>query len=223
VETPIGKRLRTPPRLLAAGIVAITVLSADFLLVWNDHYSYSGVRTVLPIVALAAYLILAGGDVASVGLALRPIQGYRYWIKPTLFIGLVVGSIVLAVTAVFVVLGITLPIHGLPLSLVSPTFIRMCVLAPIVEEATYRLALCTGAVVLLNARWTIVLSGIAFALLHVAYGNPGPDNLVAGFFLAWAFLKSGTILVPVALHALGNLCVLVTWVGLWYWRSGALF
>ena len=47
---------------------------------------------------------------------------------------------------------------------------------------------------------------------------PGPDNLIAGFFLAWAFLKSGSIIVPLALHALGNLCALVSWVGMWwYW------
>ncbi len=34
-----------------------------------------------------------------------------------------------------------------------------------------------------------------------------PDNLVAGFFVAWAYLRSETIVIPIALHALGNLVV----------------
>ena len=63
------------------------------------------------------------------------------------------------------------------------------------------------ACALLNAA-----SGLLFGGLHVLYGNPGPDNLVAGFFLAWAILKSGSILVPLALHALGNLCVIAAWI-----------
>ena len=58
-----------------------------------------------------------------------------------------------------------------------------------------------------------------FGLLHVVYGNPGPDNLVAGFFLAWSFLKSGTIVVPVVLHSLGNACVFVAQVVTWYWLN----
>jgi uncharacterized protein len=52
-----------------------------------------------------------------------------------------------------------------------------------------------------------VASGMIFGALHVLYGNPPPDNFIAGSFLAWAYLKIGTIVVPIASHLLGNLCV----------------
>lgn len=223
MQSPIGKRLKTPSRLAASTIAASAIVMTDIVLVWRGDQSYSGPRGVLPLVTLAALLLLSGGDLASVGLALRPIQGYRYWMKATLAIGAVVGAIVMAAASVFVGLGLEIPILGVPLALVPSFFVRMCVVAPLVEEATYRLALCTAACVVLTPRGAIVVSGTSFAALHVLYGNPGPDNLVAGFFLAWAYLKSGTILLPLALHALGNLCALAAWVGLWYWRVDLLF
>jgi membrane protease YdiL (CAAX protease family) len=46
---------------------------------------------------------------------------------------------------------------------------------------------------------------VLFGLIHVLGGNPGPDNLIAGFFLQWAYMKSGTVLVPLAMHSSGNL------------------
>jgi CAAX protease family protein len=79
------------------------------------------------------------------------------------------------------------------------------------------LGLCTGAVPSLKPRWTILVSGLAFGALHVLYGNPGPDNLIAGFFLGWAYLKSGSVLVPMILHSLGNLIALSAHLGAWYW------
>jgi membrane protease YdiL (CAAX protease family) len=64
------------------------------------------------------------------------------------------------------------------------------------------------------------LSGITFGMLHILNGNAAADNMVAGFFLGWAFLKSGSIVVPIVLHSLGNLCVLASWVATWYWQRG---
>ena len=63
----------------------------------------------------------------------------------------------------------------------------------------------------------IILSGTVFALAHLVGGNPGPDNFIAGFILAWAFLKSGTLLIPILLHFAGNLCVFVFGVLMFYW------
>jgi membrane protease YdiL (CAAX protease family) len=63
---------------------------------------------------------------------------------------------------------------------------------------------------------TILLSGVLFALLHAAYGNLAPDNTIAGFVLAWAYLRSSSLLVPIVLHALGNLCVFGIHVALFY-------
>lgn len=64
---------------------------------------------------------------------------------------------------------------------------------------------------------TVVVSGSLFAIAHFVGGNPGPDNFVAGFLLAWAYLKSGSLLIPILLHALGNLCVFVFAICMYYW------
>jgi membrane protease YdiL (CAAX protease family) len=97
----------------------------------------------------------------------------------------------------------------------------MCVFAPVVEEAIYRLALCVPLAVWLGPWRAIVVSGLAFAGVHLLGGNPSPENLVGGLFLAWAYLKSESIVVPVLLHSLGNLCALAAQVGTWYWLGGA--
>jgi len=46
-----------------------------------------------------------------------------------------------------------------------------------------------------------------FAALHFLGGNPGPDNFIAGYILAWSYLKSESIAIPVLLHSLGNFFV----------------
>ncbi len=44
--------------------------------------------------------------------------------------------------------------------------------------------------------------------------------MVGGFFLAWAYLKSESLAVPVLLHGLGNLCALAGQVAAWSWLVG---
>ena len=44
-----------------------------------------------------------------------------------------------------------------------------------------------------------------------------PDNFIAGFFLTWAYLKGGSLAVPVVLHALGNLCAVAAQAAAWHW------
>ncbi len=60
----------------------------------------------------------------------------------------------------------------------------------------------------LGPRRAIVIDGAVFALLHFVYGNASPDNFVGGYVLAWAYLRSGTIVVPLVLHAAGNLAAM---------------
>jgi membrane protease YdiL (CAAX protease family) len=71
--------------------------------------------------------------------------------------------------------------------------------------------------------WTAVtVSGLAFAALHIVHGNPSPENLVGGFFLAWAYLKSGSIYIPILLHSLGNFVAWAGQVAAWYWLRGTM-
>ncbi|MDR3618585.1 MAG: type II CAAX endopeptidase family protein [Paludisphaera borealis] len=221
MRTTIGGRLNDSRlRSVVAGLVAGAVVLADFWLVHRGEANLWRMRAAPPFLALAVYLILARGDRASVGLTLRPIQGLRYWSIATLVIGAAIGAIILLAGASAWLLGLEVPSPSIRPEDAPERLISMCVMAPVVEEATYRLGFCAGAVPVLKPWGTIALSGVVFGLLHVQYGNPAPDNLVAGFFLGWAFFKSGSILVPVALHSLGNLCVLALWLGSWYWRHG---
>ena len=96
-------------------------------------------------------------------------------------------------------------------------FLRSCFGAPVYEELLYRLVFCTAMVALVG-RWpAILLSGVVFAFLHVVYGVPSPDNFSAGFVFAWAFFRSGSILVPAVLHSLGNLCVVLFHLAYFWW------
>ena len=205
---------------LASGLAAAAVACADLWLVWNDRTSLIGPRAIPPTLALASYGLLYRGDARAMGLRFRPIQGFRYWVVATALIGAAIGAFLLLVLAVALLTGYPIRVYELPPGDLWIGFLHMCMLTPILEEAIYRLGFCTGSVPVLKPWGTVVASGLIFGALHVLYGNPGPDNLIAGYFLAWAYLKSGTIVVPVVLHALGNLCVLSLHFGTWYWRHG---
>lgn len=89
--------------------------------------------------------------------------------------------------------------------------------SPTIEETLYRACLCPPLVAFRGPRFSIVASGVIFAGLHFLYGIPSPEYMPGGFILAWAFLKSGIILIPFALHVLGNLSELLFHVAyLWF-------
>ncbi|GEM_PF-294235 len=97
------------------------------------------------------------------------------------------------------------PLRG---SMIGSRIFSWCVQSPLLEETIYRVVLCVSAINILGRTRTVLLSGVLFAALHFVYGNPSPDNALAGFVLGWAHLKSETIVVPVLMHAGGNLAVL---------------
>src|SRR3954447_541754 len=217
METTIGRRLAgSRPRLSASAAVALLVVAADYVLVARGNYSYLGARGWLPLLALGSLSLLSLGDPGTVGLGPWPQPGVRYWIDTAAWLGLALGSVSMSALLGLNRLGGELPIRSTHPDRFGAEFVRMCLLAPTVEEGVYRLGLCGGLVAWIGPGRTIVASGVLFGGLHVLYGNPGPDNLLAGFYLAWSYLKSGTILVPIALHALGNFCVLASWIALWY-------
>jgi CAAX protease family protein len=135
----------------------------------------------------------------------------------TILIGLAVAVCIVAGLWAWLLAGREVPFYRTPPREVGFRFLQMCVFTPLHEEAVYRLALCVPLAALSRPWTAIVLSGLIFGLLHFLYGNPSPENLVGGFFLAWAFLKSGSIYVPVLLHSLGNCCALAAQVGAWFW------
>ena len=101
----------------------------------------------------------------------------------------------------------------------GPHGYAMCVHAPVTEELLYRAVLCAPLVPLVGQRGTILLGGAVFAALHFRYGNPAPNNLLAGFLLTWAYLRSSNLVIPILLHALGNGFVWVAHIGLFHWQA----
>jgi uncharacterized protein len=223
MQTPIGIGEKTARwRTIASGLTAAAVACADLWLVWTGETSLIGPRTIPPALALTFYSLIYRGDVSAMGLRFRPIQGLRYWLLATALIGAAIGTLLLLALAVALITGYPIRLYEIRPHDLMTMFVQMCVLAPIFEEATYRFALCTGLVPVIKPWGTIFASGLIFGALHFLYGNPGPDNLIAGYFLAWAYLKSGTIVVPVVLHSFGNLCALVMHFGTWYWQHASV-
>jgi membrane protease YdiL (CAAX protease family) len=193
---------------LAAGIVAVDMLLACRL----DSYNYSlhtEFRIVAILLAVAVYGLISRWNWPSLGLTLHLRQPLTYWVKAALALGGIVAVVALAAGAVALACGIDLHKYRLFSSPRQfwPWASYACLAPPVVEEGIYRFVLCVPLAALARPWAAIIGSGLVFAGLHVAYGNPGIDNAIAGFLLAWAFLKSGNLLVPIALHALGNLAV----------------
>ena len=179
------------------------------------------VRLALALTAFAAVVYLSDGDLQSVGLRFNPRQGWRPWIRTSLRIGLIVAFCIAVGLGIWSLTGHQIQIHSVPPWHIVSSFLHMCVVAPLLEETIYRVLVCIALTSVVGCWRTIAINGILFAGLHVVYGNPSPENLVGGFFLAWVYLKSETILLPVMLHSLGNFIALLAQVATWHFLQQA--
>lgn len=215
INSAIGRKFRDRP--CAAVLLASITVTLDFALV---HQYVGDVRACVAIVAFALAVYLSDGDLKSLGLRASPVQGWLPWICTTLKIGGIVAVCIVAGLGAWVAMG-----HSLNLHLTNPSSawsrsVQMCFVAPVLEEVVYRVSACGLIAAIIGNRQTIAINGVLFGLLHVWYGNPSPENLVGGFFLAWSYLKSETILVPFLLHSGGNLLALAFQIAGWYTLGG---
>jgi uncharacterized protein len=207
----------SPWRSYATRAVALAVVVLDFA---ETRYRLGLDETVLALGGLVAVLSLNDGQLPTLRLRLVPLQGWTYWCRVALWLAIALGLLLLICAGACVLLGKSVPIYASPPQL--RVFFLMCVTAPVFEEIIYR-ALLTVAVVKLLGEWgTILLSGLLFGLLHFVRGNASPENQLGGFLLAWAFLRSGTVLVPMAMHSAGNFLAMAGQVVAWYWRLFAI-
>lgn len=201
-----------------------TSLLTAFVIVGCDLFSvrmraHAGIRILPALLALVTYGLAAGWDRPSMGLRLRPLQSWTYWAKATVVMGAIVLLFSLLVVGGFALLGHEPRVAGFSTPSQFWWWVpRACLLYPIVEEYVYRFVLCTPIPAAAGKWGTILLSGVVFAALHFVGGNPSPDNFIAGYLLGWAYLKSESIVVPVCLHSLGNLCVGLFYLALCYWQ-----
>lgn len=96
------------------------------------------------------------------------------------------------------------------------SFITMVIMAPILEEITYRYFLF-GGIAKYNRKWAIVISGFIFMCVHaVASFTQDVDNIFrellllppymfSGVALAYAYDKSESLATSTIIHALNNL------------------
>ncbi|MBA3313310.1 MAG: CPBP family intramembrane metalloprotease [Planctomycetota bacterium] len=223
MKTHIGSGFAHSPRHSIAVMLVGTIIVATDLAIaeWGSYGFLIEARATLAVLVLALYSGLSDGDARSLGLRLAPIQGWWYWIRAGLAIGAIVGLLVVLGWGAWLLSGRALPAYAAappPPENLLTRFFFMCVFTPVLEEAIYRFALCI-AIVSFGPWKAIAVSGFTFGLLHVVYGNPSPENLLGGFFIAWAFLKSETIMLPVLLHGLGNLAALTSQITAWYWQT----
>lgn len=99
----------------------------------------------------------------------------------------------------------------IPLS--SALDVTLCVLvtviiAPVCEELVFRGALLTGLTKKLGVLPSVLLSGLAFSLMHM-----NPEQTVYQFFMgcacAYLAICSGTVVCPMIVHACNNLIALI--------------
>ena len=212
MTTTIGANIDGQRTWLALA-VGLGAVGLDCWLVWFDNYSISiEGRWAVALVSCVLQCRLARGCVSSLGLA-TPNGGWRRWLRIGGYLAAVVTVIAAVAFAAWYVSDQPLPDHLISTQNLGWAFIHMCVLAPLLEESTYRLALCVGVAAACGPRWAIVASGIAFAAVHAIAGVPSPENLLGGFVLGWAFVASGSIYVPLLLHAGGNGLVLMAHLG----------
>jgi membrane protease YdiL (CAAX protease family) len=100
-----------------------------------------------------------------------------------------------------------------PSRLEGPALVRNVLLTlvayPVLEEWIYRGLLFPPLEHRVGRAGAVLLSGLVFQALHLAYGVPWPHYFVGGMILAWAFARGRSLIYPILLHALWNLFVLV--------------
>ncbi len=218
MKTPIGQDLREHGALCAVyAVLAVVVVLLDVGTIWLQPLCvWTEWNVTLAPFVLLAFVLPSRVSRESLGLRLTPIQPIRYWVRFTLIVAVAMLMFILICAVIIKTLGFEIPVHKMPPDRIVMHFLHACLLAPLVEELIYRFAICVPATAILGPTGAILLSGAVFAGLHFVYGNPSPDNFVAGYILAWAYLKSGSILVPISLHALGNSVAVVVNTLNWY-------
>jgi membrane protease YdiL (CAAX protease family) len=93
----------------------------------------------------------------------------------------------------------------------APLLLALAVIgAPLFEEIVFRGFVYRGwSQTRLGVVATIVISSILFGLMHVEYTWVGMlDTMVFGLIAGWARWRSGTLVLPILLHAANNLIVM---------------
>lgn len=208
-----GPRPRRATRCVA---LAAVVLSCS-LPRTGRYFPWEFNDAMIALVALVTSLVIEEGWLPGLGLYRTPELGWWYWCRFAVWLGFSIGIVLVISNGVLWLMGWRVHVYRFPPDNLTGRFFMMCVYFPLVEEIIYRSLLRVAVESSLGGTGTIVVSGVVFALVHILRGNASPENQIAGFLLAWAFLRSRTILVPVAMHSAGNSVALISQIAAWYW------
>jgi uncharacterized protein len=210
---PLGKsRLDCTIQLLALGALLIMLFQR-----YLDRIAGMpiGIETVAALIATVLGLALKDGSTDAFGLRRRPEQGWSYWIR----LALIFGAVILVLSLIYVLVAWTTSLTVTVPKAAPDAFLTLAywflLYSPVVEEVGFRVLLTVALLPWLGPWRTVLASGILFAAVHIIRGNSGLDNFVAGFLLEWAYLRSGTILVPMAMHTAGNAIALTSHLANW--------
>lgn len=199
-------------RMIALAVVLIDVIEHRYPLQLGSQ--------LLALCGMVGVLCLRDGHEPLLGMRTLPATEWHAWIRLGVLSAVGMGLVLALFALVWWLLEWRIPIYRNPPS--GSLFVWMCLHAPVVEEIIYRSLLRVAAVTAIGERGTILVSGLIFGLVHLLRGIPSPENLLGGFVLAWALARSGTILVPMALHSAGNFLALTGQVAAWYWLAPAV-
>jgi len=87
--------------------------------------------------------------------------------------------------------------------------IAYCLQPAIVEELFFRYLALDSLRTVMSPWAAILLSSLMFGLAHVGVPLSIPILCVVGVALAWARVASGSLILPMVLHGLHNLCVVL--------------
>ena len=104
------------------------------------------------------------------------------------------------------------------LSLAAIILLRVCVLVPFAEELLFRGALYTWLRERLSAGWTIGITATAFGVMHQIPVFI-PLAIIVGIGAGWIRERTGSVLVPVALHAVQNVLIVVVSLAATGWEA----
>ncbi|MCP4092673.1 MAG: CPBP family intramembrane metalloprotease [Planctomycetes bacterium] len=190
-------------------VVGLLAVAIDIGLSYSwSAYPYSWTRAIMPVL-MWLWVDTRRRKHGGEGWPSRhPNGGWRLWMKVSLIVtgwALLLWLLLFGIGSLFV-WGPHFP--GIEYDYAVSLLWPVCVIAPLLEEGVYRFLLCTALATRFRHRHVIFISGTLFALLHVAYGNFAPTNLLAGYLLSWAYLMSSSLWLTVLWHGVGNLGIL---------------
>ncbi len=104
-----------------------------------------------------------------------------------------------------------------PAGVIAVLWLAAVVVAPVAEELFFRGLLQTFLATVVRNRWyAIVLSSIVFGAVHFQQPSATPALAVLGLLMGYAYERTGSLIPPIAIHAVFNLKTLV-----WDALSGA--